>query len=127
LKLTTLGTSRAKFSGLETFPSPAGISEVTLISDECVAVCPVTGQPDWYTVEATYHPTGRCVESKTFKLYIQSFKEQGTFCEPFACIVADELGRALEADVRVKISQKPRGGVRIVATAEHLSSTGAMK
>ena len=118
MNLTTLGKSQAKFSGLETFPCPEGVSEVTLISDECVAVCPVTGQPDWYTVQVTYHPAQWCVESKTFKLYIQSFKERGTFCESFASIIAHDLGQALKTEVVVTISQKPRGGVTIVATAQ---------
>ena len=117
-ELKTLGEARAQYKGLETFEAPAGMREVMLISDECVAVCPVTGQPDWYTVEVFYRPTTLCVESKTFKLFIQSFKESGMFCEAFASRIAFTLAALLETPVRVPVTQKPSGGVKIVARAK---------
>jgi 7-cyano-7-deazaguanine reductase len=117
-ELRALGTARATFDGLETFAAPAGLGKVLLVSDECCAVCPVTGQPDWYTIEATYAPSGgKCIESKTFKLYVQSFKNDGMFCEQFASRMASDISAAVASPVTVTVRQKPRGGVAIHATA----------
>jgi 7-cyano-7-deazaguanine reductase len=115
--LKTLGTAKAEFSGLETFESPAGVALVSLVTDECCAVCPVTGQPDWYSVTAEYVPCGLCIESKTFKLYVQSFRNNGMFCEQFADRIAIDCAKALRASVTVTVTQKPRGGVTIICKA----------
>jgi 7-cyano-7-deazaguanine reductase len=113
-----LGSRVTRFQGFETFPTPPGVTEVTMVSDEVTAVCPVTGQPDWYTVEINYAPDRRCLESKTLKLYLQSFRNAGHFCEKLASIICEELFEALKPhDIRVSIKQKSRGGVSIVATA----------
>lgn len=116
--LKALGKKVTDFQGFDTFETPHGVCAVTCISDEVTAVCPVTGQPDWYQVEISYIPNKKCVESKTLKLYLQSFRNQGHFCEAFAAIIARDIHRALEAErVSVKVIQKPRGGVAIEATA----------
>jgi 7-cyano-7-deazaguanine reductase len=117
--LTLLGDNRAAFAGLETFPAPAGLARVVLASDEVTAVCPVTGQPDWYTIEIAYEPAGACVESKSLKLYFQSFRNEGLFCEALAARVrADFVAACRPASCRVAVTQKPRGGVRIEAVAQ---------
>jgi len=117
-KLKTLGRKVTKFAGLETFTKPAGVVEVTCISDEVTANCPVTGQPDWYKVEITYEPDKLCVESKTVKLFLQSFRNEGHFCENFASIIAHEFFKALlPLRVQVQVTQKARGGVSIVSSA----------
>jgi len=116
--LKTLGVSRAKFTGLETFPRPANTDRVICVSDEVTALCPVTGQPDWYVVEVDYQPDKLCVESKTLKLYLQSFRNTGHFCEKFASILCDGLYDALRPHaVTVTVTQKPRGGVSIKSSA----------
>lgn len=115
--LIALGTAKAVFAGLETFAAPECLDLVTLSSDECCAVCPVTGQPDWYVITATYRPKGLCVESKTFKLFLQSFKNDGMFCEQFAVRLATDIAMAVRVSVSVTVKQKPRGGVTIEATA----------
>lgn len=112
-----LGVAGATFAGLDTFPAPAGVTEVRLVTDEVTALCPVTGQPDWYTVEITYQPRGRCVESKSLKLYLQTYRNRGIFCEAFAAQVAQDLAEALGTAVTVSVTQKPRGGISIRATA----------
>lgn len=58
---------RDRFRKIETFAAPKFAKQVTLISDEVTAVCPVTNQPDWYTVEITYKPDKVCIESKDRK------------------------------------------------------------
>lgn len=115
--LKSLGTSGARYEGLEVFDAPTGVQRVTLETDECCAICPVTSQPDWYTIRIEYTPTTKCVESKTFKLYIQSFKNSGLFCEQFAEKLATDISQAVETEVSATVIQKPRGGVSIVATA----------
>ncbi|MBM4022152.1 MAG: NADPH-dependent 7-cyano-7-deazaguanine reductase [Planctomycetes bacterium] len=115
--LKALGTARAQFDGLETFDAPAGIKRVSLVSDECCAVCPVTGQPDWYTITVEYRPGPFCIESKTFKLYVQSFRNSGMFCEQFADKIAQDCANVLKVDATATVNQKPRGGVAIVSTA----------
>ncbi len=114
----TLGHSEAAFAGLETFPKPEAVERVQLTSDEVTAICPVTGQPDLYTVTITYWPMDRCVESKSLKLYFQTFRNEGIFCEAFAARMASDMMQALEPRAcQVDVRQKPRGGITIVATA----------
>ena len=112
-----LGVPGATFVGLETFPAPQTVTRVELESDEVSAVCPITGQPDWYRVRIAYVPGERCVESKSLKLYLQSFRNEGIFCEAFAARIARDLSETLECPVNVTVVQKARGGITIEATA----------
>jgi 7-cyano-7-deazaguanine reductase len=107
------------YAGLETFPNP-GVSRVELVSDELVAVCPVTGQPDLYLASIDYSPTDHCLESKSLKLYLNSFRNEGHFCEALAVKIRDDVAEALGLaadDVTVTLEQKARGGITITATA----------
>jgi len=116
--LPVLGRKVSKFTQLDTFPAPRGVATVTCVSDEVTALCPVTGQPDWYTVTVKYVPNDLCVESKSLKLYLQSFRNMGHFCENFAGIIAERLYVTLRAqEVRVSVLQKPRGGIAIESEA----------
>ena len=113
-----LGKPVRQFRGLETFPCPPRVQEVTMTSDEVTAVCPITGQPDWYVVSIRYVPGDRCIESKSLKLYLQSFRQRGLFCEAFASEVAEAVTAAIEPEsCVVTVRQKPRGGIAIEATA----------
>jgi 7-cyano-7-deazaguanine reductase len=107
------------YAGLETFPNP-GVSRVELASDELVAVCPVTGQPDLYLASIDYSPTDRCLESKSLKLYLNSFRNEGHFCEALAVKIRDDVAEALGLapdDVTVTLEQEARGGITITAVA----------
>ena len=107
------------FAGLETFPNP-GVSEVEMHSDELTAVCPVTGQPDLYIATIRYQPEGLCLESKSLKLYLAGFRNEGAFCEALAVRIRDDVAEALRLDrdrVAVELVQKARGGITITATA----------
>ena len=113
-----LGRKVTAFAGFDTFPKPKNIRVVKCISDEVTANCPVTNQPDWYVVTITYEPNLVCVESKTLKLYLHSYRNKGLFCEAFASKIADDIQAALKPIlVHVEVVQKPRGGVSIVASA----------
>ncbi len=112
-------TGSAHYAGLESFPNP-GVTEVTLTSDELVAVCPITAQPDFYTASIEYRPGSLCLESKSLKLYLATFRNEGVFCEALAVRIRDDVAAALDltaADVRVALTQKARGGITITATA----------
>jgi 7-cyano-7-deazaguanine reductase len=107
------------YVGLETFPNP-GVSHVEMTSDELSAMCPITDQPDFYVAAIEYQPDALCLESKSLKIYLSRFRNEGVFCESLAVKIRDDVAEALElaADkVTVRLTQKPRGGIRIVATA----------
>jgi 7-cyano-7-deazaguanine reductase len=106
------------FAGLETFENP-GVARVELTSDELVAVCPITAQPDMYVATIEYEPHLLCLESKSLKLYLASFRNEGAFCEALAVRIRDDVAAALELNaerVRVTLRQKARGGITIVAS-----------
>ena len=90
-----LGNPDAVFAGLETFEAPAGVGLVELESDEVTALCPITAQPDW--VRRCRSPTRRAnaTESKSLKLYLHSFRNDGIFAEAFAVRIADDVSEAL--------------------------------
>jgi 7-cyano-7-deazaguanine reductase len=105
------------YAGLESFANP-GVADVELASDELTAVCPITGQPDLYKITIGYRPVALCLESKSVKLYLASFRNEGVFCEALAVRIRDDVAAALElpADaVRVELEQKARGGITITA------------
>jgi 7-cyano-7-deazaguanine reductase len=106
------------YVGLETFPNP-GVATVELTSDELAAVCPITGQPDLYLASIEYKPKALCLESKSLKLYLARFRDQGAFCEALAVQIRDDVASALELDksrVHVSLRQKARGGITITAS-----------
>jgi 7-cyano-7-deazaguanine reductase len=106
------------YAGLETFPSP-GVASVQMTSDELVAVCPITGQPDFYPAEIEYRPERLCLESKSLKLYLATYRNEGVFCEALAVRIRDDVAATLELPtekVHVSLTQKARGGITIRAT-----------
>ena len=102
----------------EAFAAP-DVQVVTLEAQEFTSLCPKTGQPDFGTVEVEYAPGARCLESKAFKYYLWSFRDQGAFCESLAARIADDIVYAIAPrGVRVTVRQNVRGGIAIVAEAE---------
>jgi 7-cyano-7-deazaguanine reductase len=106
------------YAGLESFPNP-GVERVELVSDELTAFCPITHQPDFYTATIAYEPGTLCLESKSLKIYLSRFNDQGVFCEALAVQIRDDVADALELDrgrVHVALRQKARGGITITAS-----------
>ena len=106
------------YAGIETFPNP-GVARVEMTSDELVAMCPITTQPDMYTATIDYQPDALCIESKSLKLYLASFRNEGAFCEALAVRIRDDAAQALALSpekVHVTLRQKARGGITIVAS-----------
>jgi 7-cyano-7-deazaguanine reductase len=119
--LTVLGaTVRHPVDALECFAKPAdSVRRVRFSTDEVTSMCPVTGQPDFSRVEIDYEPDALCVESKSLKLYLWSFRDQPIFAESLAAAIAAEVERAASPhSVTVVVTQTVRGGIVTQATAQ---------
>jgi 7-cyano-7-deazaguanine reductase len=107
---------------LETFPNrhPQRRYTVTLTTDEFTAVCPSTGQPDFARITVNYIPDQRILESKSFKLYIWSFRDEGVFHEHVTNVILDDLVEALDPHYcKVTGEFAVRGGIAITVEAEY--------
>jgi 7-cyano-7-deazaguanine reductase len=103
---------------LETFPNP-GVAGVRLTSDELSSICPLTHQPDLYTLAIMYRPDRTCLETRSLKRYLGSFRNEEHFCEALAVRIRDDVAEALAVEkdkVGVDLTQKSRGGITIAAT-----------
>ena len=119
-ELTVLGsTIRTPIDHVEVFSTPGHVTEVRLTTEEVNSLCPVTAQPDLSTVEITYVPDRWCVETKSLKLYLWGFRQRPVFAEALAAEIAGEImTTAQPRRVTVRLSQRPRGGIVVEATAE---------
>jgi len=107
---------------LETFPNPypGKRYRVTLDCPEFTSMCPVTGQPDFAHIAIQYVPAGRCIESKSLKLYLASFRNEGQFAETIVNRILDAVvGACKPRYAVVKGEFTPRGGIAIEVVAEH--------
>ncbi len=118
--ITALGREvRGPMDHVEWFPAPEHCTRVRFSSDELSSVCPITGQPDYSSVVIEYEPADRCIESKSLKLYLWSFRDRPVFAEALAGEIAAEVKRSIEPNsVRVVVTQHIRGGIVTEATAE---------
>jgi 7-cyano-7-deazaguanine reductase len=118
--LSILGnTVRHAVDHVECFPAPPGCSRVKFSSEELASVCPVTGQPDLSSIVIEYAPGPLCIESKSLKLFLWSFRDRSIFAEALSAAVADEvINSAQPRWVRVTVTQRPRGGIEIQTVSE---------
>jgi 7-cyano-7-deazaguanine reductase len=110
---------------LETFPNPASGHDYTIRMQipEFTCLCPRTGQPDFATLELEYVPDALCVELKSLKLYIWSFRDRGAFHEAVTNEIADHLEAALRARfLRLTARFNVRGGIYTGVVAERRQS-----
>ena len=99
---------------------------VEFSTDELTAICPVTGQPDFYELTLSYRPGSRLLESKAMKLYLWSFRDRGTFAEDMAATLLKDLVAACNpAEMTVDLTQKVRGGIKIRTVVRHQSNEEA--
>ena len=121
MELKYLGVrSTQPIDELDTFPAPTGLGRVTMTSDELTALCPVTGQPDFYVVTIEYEPGLLCIESKSLKLYLWHFRDRGVFCEQLAVDIRDKVVATIQPRTcTIKLAQKARGGITIEALSEY--------
>jgi len=87
---------------------------------ELTALCPITGQPDFYELELSYRPGSRLLESKSMKLYLWGFRDRGMFAEDMAAILLKDLVAACDpVEMTVDLTQKVRGGLKIRTVVRH--------
>jgi len=119
--LTMLGRGAKPAKKLETFPNhhPGRDYTVTLETEEFTCLCPMTGQPDFARLKIQYIPDERIVESKSLKLYLWSFRNEGVFHEHVANVILDDLVEVLAPrGCKVTADFAVRGGIAITVEAE---------
>ena len=127
--LTLLGQNvRKPVRKLETFPNrhPGRPYVVTLVCPEFTCLCAATGQPDFATLTIRYVPDQRIVESKSLKLYLWSFRDEGHFHEHVTNLILDDLVKALDPmKCEVTGAFSVRGGISITVEAKYERATQA--
>jgi len=128
--LTLLGRSQMKLPStpsearLETFPNPSRRNyHIRFETDDFTCLCPVTGQPDFARIEIDYVPDRICVESKSLKFYLASYRDERAFNESVINRILDDFVTACsprEASVTAQFSA--RGGIALSVRAEHPNS-----
>lgn len=107
---------------LETFDNPRAERDYTIRihTPEFTCICPKTGQPDFATIHLDYIADKKCVELKSFKLYMWSFREQGAFHEDITNQILSDLVAATDPRfMRITAEFNVRGGVYTTVIAEH--------
>lgn len=110
----------AKF--LETFsnPKPERDYVIDLTCPEFTCLCPKTGQPDFATLKISYVPDRKCVELKSLKLYLWSYRNEGAFHEKVVNDILDDFVKTLEPrSVELTGDFFVRGGIHTIVTAKY--------
>lgn len=131
-ELTLLGKPQTRLPGspgeakLEVFPNhrPGRKYWITLRTEEFSSLCPVTGQPDAAKILIRYVPAALCVETKSLKFYLASFRNTPSFNEEIVNRILDDLVSALApAEIHVRGEFAPRGGIQLTTEASFPEST----
>lgn len=114
---------------LERFPNPASLRErnpnevrlgINITTNEFTSLCPMTGQPDFATIEITYAPDQWCVESKAIKLYFLAYRNRRDFHEACVNKICNDLVSLLDPIYMTVIGKfTPRGGIPLWPTASY--------
>lgn len=127
-KITLLGSSATSYpdspaeAKLEAFENPCPDRDYWIEFDcpEFTALCPITGQPDFGRILVRYIPDRLCLESKSLKLYLFAFRNEGTFHEAAVNRILDDIVALLRPRrMIVRGEFRPRGGIAISVEAEH--------
>jgi 7-cyano-7-deazaguanine reductase len=105
---------------LETFDNqfPEREYQIEIVAPEFTSVCPRTGQPDFGTLTITYAPQKQCIELKSLKYYLQSFRDQGIFYEHVTNTVLDDLVAVTSPRwMQIEAAFNARGGMTETVTA----------
>jgi 7-cyano-7-deazaguanine reductase len=108
--------------GLDAAPWSHGDTDavVEFTTNELTALCPITGQPDFYELALTYRPDASLIESKSLKLYLWGFRDRGIFAEDLAATLLKDLVSACDpAEMTVDLTQQVRGGLQIRTIVHH--------
>ncbi len=115
---------------LEVFPNPKPSRDYTIYieSPEFTCLCPKTGQPDFATLKLEYIPAAFCVELKSWKIYLWSYRNEGGFHEDLTNKILDDLVELLDPRyIRLTAVFNVRGGIYTTITAEHQSPDWTQK
>jgi 7-cyano-7-deazaguanine reductase len=121
-QLTLLGRKARPSRNLEVFPNhhPERRYTVTLSTSEFTCLCPATGQPDFATITLKYIPDKWILESKSLKLYLWSYRNEGVFHEHVVNTICDDLAAVLDPHwLEVTGIFSARGGIGISVVAAH--------
>jgi 7-cyano-7-deazaguanine reductase len=114
--------ARPSQKSLETFPNPSADRDYTIRMriPEFTCLCPKTGQPDFATLHLEYVPDAKCVELKSLKLYVWSYRDQGAFHEAVTNRILDDLVQLMNPRfIRLTAEFNVRGGIYTTLVAEH--------
>ena len=101
-------------------PRPTRDYTITIRCPEFTSVCPRTGQPDFGQITIEYGPDQTCIELKSLKLYLQSYRDQGVFYESLTNYIPDYLSSVCRARwMRITARFTPRGGITTDVVAEY--------
>ena len=101
-------------------PAPQRDYEISITSQEFTCLCPMTGQPDFAELRLSYVPDKLCVELKSFKLYLWSFRDQGAYHEAVTNEILDYIVAHLEPRrVKLEVDFNIRGGIRTVVQVNY--------
>ena len=101
-------------------PKPDRDYTIRIETPEFTCLCPVTGQPDFATIQLHYVPSARCVELKSYKLYLWAYRNTGAFHEAVTNQILDHLVQLLAPNfLRVEAKFNVRGGIYTTVIAEH--------
>ena len=108
-----LSPDPAKF---DFFPRPELVTRVELLCTEVTSLCPITHQPDYSTVKLTYSPDKLCLETKSLKEYLFTYRNYGNFCESMSTKIINDLFPLLQPHLlHVKVEFTSRGGITITS------------
>ena len=109
---------------IETFPNPFLGRDYTIEMEcpEFTCLCPKTGQPDFATLYISYVPDKLCIELKSLKIYLVSYRNEGVFHEKLTNIILDDLVSSCRPrTMKIVGDFNVRGGIHTTVTVEHLS------
>jgi len=115
-------TKNKEFVEVETFPNPFPGRDYTIDmeSPEFTCLCPKTGQPDFATLYISYVPNKKCIELKSLKKYLTSYRNEGGFHEKVVNIILDDLVSACNPkNMKIVGDFNVRGGIHTTVTAEY--------
>ncbi len=107
---------------VESFPNrhPDRDYEIKIVAPEFTAVCPKTGQPDFATLTLSYVPDELCLELKSFKMYLQSYRNRGIYHEHVTNAILDDFVRSCRPRRMTLVGEfNARGGIATTVTAAY--------
>ena len=123
-------TNKKKVLQIETFPNPFRGRDYTIEMEcpEFTCLCPKTGQPDFAILHISYVPDKLCLELKSLKIYLVSYRDEGGFHEKVTNVILDDLVSACSPQKMTIVGEfNVRGGIHTTVTVEHVVKKSAKK